>query len=114
MKINFVPTLIGLFASALISYGFYVVHVLETNFLLSIGSFIFLGITSVFGLGISFEFQRTTTNIRVVSSLFFALGLITNLVFAFSAFSVPSYVIVNGILFLAFLLIIYSIEIAKQ
>jgi len=40
--------------------------------------------------------------------------LISNLIFTFINFSVPSYVIINGILLLVFILIAYSINKAKQ
>jgi len=114
MKINFIPTFISLLISALISYGLSVIHVLETNFLLSLGSFIFLGTTLVITIGVNFEQSRTTTNLRVVSGIFFGVGLITNLIFSFFKFSIPSYVITNGILLLIFVLIVYSINKAKQ
>jgi len=65
-------------------------------------------------IGVNFEHSRTTTNIRVVSGIFFAVALISNLIFTFISFSVPSYIIVNGILLLVFILITYSINRAKQ
>ena len=100
--------------SLLIVYGLYNFNGSENKILLSAGSFVFLATTLVMTIGTSFEIPRTTTNIRVVSGIFFAVALISNLIFTFINFSVPSYVIINGILVLVFILIIYSINKAKQ
>ena len=100
--------------SLLIVYGLYNFNGSENKILLSAGSLVFLATTLVMTIGTSFEIPRTTTNIRVVSGIFFAVALISNLIFTFINFSVPSYVIINGILVLVFILIIYSINKAKQ
>ena len=104
MKINFVQTIIAIAVSLLIAYGFYSFHDSENKILLSAGSFVFLAITLILTIGTSFELPRTTTNVRVVSGIFFAVALISNLIFTFIAFSIPSYVITNGILLLVFIL----------
>jgi hypothetical protein len=114
MKINIVQTIIAIAVSLLIAYGLYSFHDSENKILLSAGSFVFLATTLVLSIGISFELPRTTTNVRVISGIFFAVALISNLIFTFVAFSVPSYVITNGILLLVFILIAYSINKAKQ
>lgn len=114
MKINFVQTIIAIAVSLLIAYGLYSFHDSENKILLSTGSFVFLATTLVMTIGARFELPRTTTNIRVVSGFFFATALISGLIFTFVNFSVPSYVIINGILFLVFILIVYSINRAKQ
>ena len=114
MKLNFITTIIAIAVSLLIAYGLYSFHDSENKILLSAGSFVFLAITLVFSIGTSFQLPRTTTNIRVVAGIFFAVALISNLIFTFIAFSVPSYVITNGILLLVFILIAYSINKAKQ
>lgn len=109
MKINFVQTIIALAVSLLIAYGLYSFHDSENKILLSAGSFVFLATTLILTIGTSFALPRTTTNVRVVSGIFFAVALISNLIFTFIAFSIPSYVITNGILLLVFILIAYSI-----
>lgn len=114
MKINLVQTIIAIAVSALIAYGLYNFHDSENKILLSVGSFLFFATTLVMSIGVSFEQSRTTTNIRVVSGVFFAIALISNLIFTFINFSVPSYVITSGILLLVFILIAYSINRAKQ
>jgi len=114
MKVNFVQTIIAIAVSLLIAYGLYSFHDSENKILLSAGSFVFLALTLILTIGTSFELPRTTTNVRVVSGIFFVIALISNLVFTFLKFSVPSYVIINGILLLVFILIAYSINTAKQ
>jgi hypothetical protein len=114
MKINFVQTIIAIAVSALIAYGLYSFHDSENKILLSAGSFIFLAITLTLTIGTSFDLPRTTTNVRVVSGIFFAVALISNLIFTFIAFSIPSYVITNGILMLVIISIVYSINKANQ
>lgn len=114
MKINFVQTIIAIAVSALIAYGLYHYHNNENQMLLGIGSFVFLSVTLALSIGVNFEQPRTTTNIRVVSGIFFAVALISNLIFNFLSFSKASYVITNGILILIYSLIAYSINKAKQ
>ncbi|MEI7983740.1 MAG: hypothetical protein WCI71_18980 [Bacteroidota bacterium] len=114
MKINFVQSIIAIAVSLLIAYGLYSFHSSENKILLSLGSFVFFATTLLLTIGTSFQLPRTTTNVRVVSGIFFVVALISNLVFTFITFSVPSYVITNGILLLVFILIAYSINKAKQ
>ncbi len=114
MKINFVQTFIAIAVSLLIAYGFYTFHLGENRLLLSVGSFVFLAVTLILSIGVGFELPRTTTNIRVVSGIFFIIALVSNIVFSFINFSTAVYVIINGILLLVFVLIVYSINKAKQ
>jgi hypothetical protein len=114
MKLNFVQTIIAIALSLLIAYGLYSFHGSENKMLLTLGSFMFLAVTLVITIGTSFELPRTTTNVKVVSGIFFTIALVSNLIFTFINFSVPSYVITNGISILVFLLIMYSIIKAKQ
>jgi hypothetical protein len=114
MKINFLQTIIAIAMSLLIAYGIFSFHVFENKLLLSTGSFVFLSASLILTMGTSFELPRTTTNVRVVSGIFFIMALISNLVFTFIDFTVPSYVIINGILLLVFISIAYSIIKSKQ
>lgn len=114
MKINPVQTAIAVAISLLITYGLYSSSESESRILLSVGSFVFLAATLIVTLGAKFDFFRTATNIKITSGIFFVIAFISNLFFTFLYFSVPSYVIVNGILFLTFILIAYSISKAKQ
>jgi len=114
MKINFVQMIIAVAVSLLIAYGLFCFHDSENKILLSVGSFIFLASTLILTLGTSFELPRTTTNVRVVSGIFFVIALISSLIFTFINFAIPTYIITNGILFLVFVSVVYSIQKAKQ
>jgi hypothetical protein len=114
MKVNFIKSIIAIAVSALIAYGFYSFHDSENKLLLSVGSFMFVAITLLLTIGISFDLPRTSTNVRTVSAIFFLVALASNIIFSFVSFSVPLYIILNGILILIYTLITYSITKAKQ
>lgn len=114
MKINSIKAIIAICVSGLIAYGFYSFHKTDNKLLLSVGSFVFLSLTLLFTLSISFSLSRTTTMIRTVSGIFFAIAFISNLLFSFFNFSTPIYVIINGIALMTYALIAYSISRAKQ
>lgn len=114
MKVNFVKSVIAIAISGLIAYGFYAFHNGENKLLLSLGCFLFTATTLLLTIGINFEFPRTTTMVRTVSGIFFVVALLSNFIFSFTDFSVPFYVIVNGILALIYVLIAYTISKAKQ
>lgn len=114
MKINLVQTIVAVFVSMIISYALYSFHPFENKILLSAGGFIFTAISLILTIGITFSLPRTTTNISVLSGVFFLVALISNFTFTFVDFSVPSYVIVNGVLLSAFISITFTISNAKQ
>lgn len=114
MKVNFIKSIIAIAVSGLIAYGFYSFHETGNKLLLSLGSFLFLSLTLLFTLSISFAFPRTTTMIRTVSGIFFAFAFVSNLLFSFFSFSTPIYIIINGIAIMTYALIAYSISRAKQ
>ena len=114
MKLNIIPIIISVGISALIAYGFYNFHNSINKDILSIGSFIFLLITLMCSIGINFDTPRTTTNIKTLSILFFAISLLSNFVFSYFDYSIPLNIIVNGIFFLIFALIFNSIYKLKE
>ena len=114
MRINIVPTVISIALSLLISFSFYSYYEGDNRFLLTWGSFILLAATLIMAIGVRFELPRTTVNVRMTSGIFFTIALASNIIFSFQDFSTPSYIIINGILFLIFILISYSINKAKQ
>lgn len=114
MKLDFIKTFISIGVSCLIAYGFYIFNTDLNKDLLGIGSLILLITTLTLTIGVSFDLPRTTTLIRTVSIIFFAAALLSNFVFSLVDFAEATYIIVNGILFLIYVLTIYSIERAKQ
>jgi tetrahydromethanopterin S-methyltransferase subunit C len=113
MKVRIVQTLIAISASLLVAYGFYSFS-RNSNLLLAGGSFVFLAVTLISAVGMKSPRERTSTLIRVTAGIFAAIAMTSNLVFSFMSTNVPLYVIVNGILLLAFFLIAYSIYRSKQ
>lgn len=114
MKINTFKSVIAFSISALLSYGLYNIPSSGMNNIVCIGSFIFFIVTLMPTIGIHFNYSRTNTNIKTLSIVFFIIGLISNSLFSLSSFSIPFYVMLNGILLLVFSLATYSIFKAEQ
>jgi hypothetical protein len=114
MKVNTSFILISVAMSALLAYGLYAYAPEENKELLTIGGFISFLTTLAFTLGVQFEYPRTTTNIRALSSVFFLFTLIGNVVFARMTFSPPSYIITTGIILCIYLIIFMGIKRAAQ
>lgn len=109
MKIRTIPVIIAAGISGLVAFGLYFwCKTTNNQLILAIGAFISLFLTLALCIGGSFE-GRTTINTATVSGLGFALLLISNIIFCFIEFSIPCYIIVNGILLLIILLILYGI-----
>ncbi len=114
MKINFIKSILALALGLLMSYGLYSFSGGENKILLSAGSFIYFAITLITLFSISFEQPRTTTNIKVISIVFFMIGFLSNVIFTFINFAIPIYIVLNGILLLLFILTTYSIKSKNQ
>ena len=104
MKINWILVLISLGISAFVGYGFFSG---TGNMLLTVGSgaFLFATLFGMFGI----SFGRGSTNIKIFSGIFLVLALAEHLIFVFSGFRQPAYIVITGILFLLYLLIFYGI-----
>ena len=114
MKIKEIPLIIAFGISALVAYGLFSICKNDNSLLLAIVGGIMLFVTLAATFGVDFEPHRTSVNIKVTSIVFFLLALISNLIFSFVQFSVPLYVVVNGLLLLIWLLVIYGINRAGQ
>jgi hypothetical protein len=114
MKFNVIPFVIALFLSALLAYGLYSISSDTNKLLLSIGSFVFFIMTLGFMIGIGFDSGRTATNAKIVAGVLFLTFLIVNSVFSITGFSIPTYLITNGILLSVYLLIEYSLHKSNQ
>jgi len=114
MRVHLVNTLVALAVTALITFG---ISSIDGNTLkgqIGIGSFIFIASTLVFAIGITFDNVRMGINVRLISWIFFVVGLLLNLLFALVAFSQTSYIITSGVVFLIYVLVANSIFSAKQ
>lgn len=115
MKVKVVPTIIALGISALLAYALYnICHTEGKEMLLAIGGGICLFLPLATCFGVRFEPSRTSANVAVIGAVFFVAMVISNALFAYSNFATHTYVIVNGILLLMFLLMEYWIVKARQ
>jgi integral membrane sensor domain MASE1 len=110
MKISPVMLVVSFAISGLVAYGFYTANHGEASFwLITVGSGI-LCFTALSGiLAVGFDVRGGTGNYRIVSALFLIISLISNVIFNFLSYTVASYIIVNGILFLLYIVIEYAI-----
>ena len=110
MKLDLVKSLIAVAISALLAYACYEICDYDrVQWVITIGAFLTLGITSVFSLGITLEQVRSSTMLKALAWVILIVELITNGIFVFFDFSVPVYVIINGLILLIFALIYNSI-----
>jgi hypothetical protein len=111
MKVNIVTLIIALAISALAGYGFYAANASEEYpLVIAIGSGIVLFITLAGTIAVGAKEGRgSTTNIRVLSGIFFVVLLIEQIIFSFVPFRIAPYSIVTGILLLVYMLIAYAI-----
>lgn len=114
MKLNIFQSSMAIGISTLISYGFYHFNYSENNLLLALGSFIFIALTLILTIGVSFNLPRTGTMVRTVSGIFCAIAVLSNLVFTFLPFSIPVYIVLNGLLLLVFLSVAFAINQQRQ
>ena len=115
MKLDFIKTTIAIAVSCLMAYGFYSLNTAHNKELLTAGSLIFLIPTFILAIGVRFNLSRTTSLVKTVSAVFFGLAIMSNLAFSLIGFSDPAlYIIISGVLFLVYILIVYSISKAKQ
>jgi hypothetical protein len=111
MKINIIFVIIILAIAGLTSYGFFAWNEAEPyQLLIAIGA----GVTLFLPLGgllaLSSDRQGSVGNIRACSVIFLILEIISNIIFSLIPLIKPAaYVIVNGILFLVYILIVYVI-----
>lgn len=86
MKLNFIQTIVTIALSLLIECGLYSFYVSKNKILLSLGSFVFLTTILVITIRVNFEQSRTRTKVRVISGIFFAIALASNLIFSVFSF----------------------------
>jgi phosphatidylserine synthase len=116
MKVNYVYGVIAVGICALLSYAVYTISKSMDRNVLTLCSFVAMIIPLFCAMGLKVEeTERTNINLKVLATVFFVLTLICNMIFAFCiSFSMPLYIILNGLLVLIFVLIYYSIYRVKQ
>lgn len=115
MKFDIVKSFIAIAISALIAYGCYSLYEeAQYNILFVIVTFLFLAVTSIFSIGVSSEYPRTSVMVKTTSWVFFFIGIALAIGFALMGFSKPALIITNGVILLIYILIINSIWKTKQ
>ena len=110
MKIDFVKSLIAIAISALLAYACYEICDYEqVKWVITIGAFVTLVSPMLFAMGISAKEERGAIMLKALSYVFLTCEIISNGVFVFLDFSIPVYVIVNGVLLLLYLLLYNSV-----
>ena len=115
MKVNAFLTVISVLLALLLAYWtFNIAQGQENAAVCGVCSVVcFMG-TLVPLLAIKHESGRISTNIRVLSLVFFLLFVVSHFCFANFGVRMPYYVIVNSIAFLVFLTLFYWIRIDKN
>ncbi len=113
MKINPVNFLVAIAISALMAFGLWSLDGELKNYV-AVGAFSFLAGTLVPGIGIKYELVRRAVNLRIVSIVFFVIGLLINGAFSLINLSSTLYTIVSTIVFLIYVLLVNAIYSAKQ
>jgi hypothetical protein len=110
MKLDIMKSIIAISVAGLIAYGLYEFANEESNrLLLSVASFLLISLTSVFSFGVNLNEPRVGMMFKTLSIVWLAIVLIENLVFSFFNFSIPLYIILNGITILIYAMIAVSI-----
>lgn len=105
MKIDIVKTIIAVAISALLAYACYEICKFErVQWIITGGAFLTIVIPCVLSMGVSSKEERGAVMLKTLSSIVLTIEIIANFVFVFFDFSVPVYVIINGLLLLVFAL----------
>jgi len=113
MKVNPVFILISLAIAALAGYGFFSWNSGEAYQILIVigaGIIIFVTLSGIIAIQ-STDARGSLGNIRALSIVFFLIGVISNIIFSIISINAPAaYIVINGIIFLVYILIAYAIS----
>lgn len=115
MKLDIVKSLIAVAISALLAYACYEICDYERQqWVIAVGSFVSIGIPMTLALGVSSQQERSSVMLKTLSWVFLLIEIVSSGVFSFFDFSIPVYIIVNGLILLTFVLIYNSIYRTKM
>ena len=115
MKLDAVKSLIAVAFSALLAYACYEICNYEhVQWVIAAGTFVSIGIPMILALGVSSQQERSSVMLKTLSWIFLLIEVISNGVFVFFDFSIPVYIIVNGLILLIFVLIYNSVYRTKM
>ncbi len=109
--INVILSLLAVLFSALLGFWVYSVAKGDDNDLMAgIVSFVCFMVVLIPLMGVHYSTSRLGVNIRVLSIIAFIIFIAVNFIYAACGVSVPSYVIVNGILLIIYLAVFYKMN----
>ena len=115
MKVDFVKSLIALVISTLLAYACYEICDYEqVKWVITMGAFVTIGVPMMLALGISSQQDHSSIMFKTLSVCVLFLEITSNGVFLFFDFSIPIYVIINGLILLMFVLVYNSIYRTKM
>jgi hypothetical protein len=114
MRAHPLNLLIAVLASALLTYAMTTVDANTIKGSFAVGSFILLSSTLGTMIGLEFRNGRTAVNLKVLAGVYFVVGLALQVVFCLGQFSQTSYVVVNGVAFLSFVLFANAVYSARH
>ena len=115
MKLDVVKSIIAVAISALLAYACYEICNYEhVQWVIAAGAFVSIGIPMMLALGVSSHQERSSVMLKTLSWIFLLIEMVSNGVFVFFDFSIPVYIIVNGLILLTLLLIYNSIYRTKM
>ena len=111
MKINIFLSSISIVLACLFGIlAFNIAEGNENDTICGVGSGVCFVTTLIPMMGLQYESTRQGTNIRILSSVFFVIFLISHFCFAIFGVKMPFYIISNGILLIIYLAIYYKIQ----
>ena len=115
MKLDVVKSLIAVAISALLAYACYEICNYEhVRWIITAGTFVTIGTPMMLALGVSSQQERSSAMLKTLSWVFLLIEIVSNGVFVFLDFSIPVYIIINGLILLTFVLIYNSIYRTKM
>ena len=115
MKLDVVKSLITVAFSALLAYACYEICNYEhIQWVIAAGAIVSIGTPMMLALGVSSQQERSSVMLKTLSWVFLLIEIVSNGVFVFFDFSIPVYIIVNGLILLIFALTYNSIYRTKM
>jgi hypothetical protein len=110
MNINSLYLIIAVLLCGLLAWGGYSLSAYPDRQLYVLAAmFVSLCITSICGLSIQYEDQRSGVMIKTACWISFAVLLIMDYIFAFYHFNIPLFIICNGVISLISILVVNGI-----
>ena len=110
MKINPFLTIISLLLAVLVSYALYsYCHNEELKWMLTLLGGVSIFLTWAGTLAVSLPEMKSNVNFKVLGGVCATIMTVMQIVFTFSAVTVPTYVLVTGVLLIIWLVIAYAL-----